>query len=70
VFREEYEARQNVTVPAEEPGELPFGEAWPGWHRWDGAILQPPKPEIRPAEPVLQAARQRQAQYEPELEGV
>ena len=70
VFREEYEARQNVTAPAEEPDEPALGEAWPGWHRWDGAMLQPPKPEIRPAEPVLQAAHHRQAQYEAELEGV
>ena len=70
MFRDQYEARQNVQIPAEDPSWQDEGLAWPGRYRWDGAILQPPKPEIRPAEPVLQATRQREAQYEAELEGV
>jgi len=70
VFRDQYEVRQNVQIPAEDPSWQDEGLAWPGRYRWDGAILQPPKPEIRPAEPVLQATRQREAQYEAELEGV
>jgi hypothetical protein len=67
VFRDEYEARQNVTVPAEDTDWQHEGLAWPGRSLWRDAIVQPPKPQIRPAEPVLEAVGQREAQLEPEL---
>ena len=56
-FRQDFEQRLGVMVPAEDPDAEPEGEAWPAWlpaHR--EAILQPPKPEMRPAEPVIQRA--------------
>ena len=59
VFREELEARQNVMVPAEDPDWEDEGPAWQVWEAQRDAILQPPKPEIRPAEGVLEAAHQR-----------
>ncbi len=64
VFREELEARQNVTVPAEDPDWEDEGPAWPQWHAQREAILQPPKPEIRPAEGVLEAVRQLDTERE------
>ena len=65
-FREELEARQNVMVPNEDPDWEDEGPAWRQWEAQRDAILQPPKLEIQPAEGVLEAARQRDA----ELEGV
>jgi len=75
VFRQEVEARQNVMVPAEDPDWEDEGPAWRVWEAQRDAILQPPKPEIRPADGVLEAAFQRDAQRdetqpEPEPEGV
>lgn len=68
-FREQLEERQNVMVPSEDPDYEPIGEAWPTRQVFArDAVLQPPKPEIRPAEGVLQAARDREAAYEPEME--
>jgi hypothetical protein len=66
VFREELEARQNVMIPSEDPDREDEGPAWWEWEAQRDAILQPPKPEIQPAEGVLEAARQRDT----ELEGV
>lgn len=64
VFREELEARQNVMIPAEDPDWEDQGPAWPQWHAQRGAILQPPKPEIQPAEGVLEAAHQLDTERE------
>jgi len=64
VFREELEARQNVMVPAEDPDWQDEGPAWQPWQAQQDAILQPPKPAIRPAEGVLEAARQLDTEYE------
>lgn len=50
VFREELEARQNVMVPNEDPEWEAEGPAWRVWEGQRDAILQPPEPEIRPAE--------------------
>jgi len=61
-FREELERRQNVRVPEENPDYGDQGEAWPVWRGQKEAILQPPKPEIRPAEAVLEKAREKQAE--------
>ena len=64
VFREEVEARQNVMVPNEDPDWEDEGPAWQVWQAQRDAILQPPKPEIRPAEGVLEAARQLDTEHE------
>ena len=61
VFLEEYEARQNVRVPDEDPDYQDQGEAWAAWQPHHDAILQPPPPELRPAEGVLQAQREWEA---------
>ena len=65
-FREEYEARQGLQVPAEDPEFGDQGEAFPIWREQREAILQPPKPEIAPAEPV--AELQRELDKDRELE--
>jgi hypothetical protein len=70
IFRQELEARQNVMVPAEDPDWEDQGPAWTVWQAQRDAILQPPKPPIRAAKGVLQAAHQRDTQPETELEGV
>ena len=57
--------RQSLTVPSEDPGYVDLGQAfppWPGPAR--DAILQPPKPEIRPSPQVLQRAADRDADWE------
>jgi hypothetical protein len=62
-FRERLEARQGVKVPAEDPDWQDEGEAWPS--AWPGrdrdAVLQPPKPEMRPAPEVERQAEAHQA---------
>ena len=64
VFREELEARQSVSIPNEDPDWEDDGLAWPQWRAQREAILQPPKAEIRPAEGVLEAARERDTEHE------
>ncbi len=64
VFREELEARQNVMVPNEDPDWEDEGPAWTVWQAQRDAILQPPKPEIRPADGVLEAARERDTEHQ------
>ncbi|MGH3173136.1 MAG: hypothetical protein ACRDPF_04625, partial [Streptosporangiaceae bacterium] len=57
--------RQSLMVPSEDPDYGNLGRAfppWPGTAR--GAILQPPKPEIRPSPQVLQRAADRDADWE------
>ncbi len=54
--RERLGERQGVLVPAEDPDYGYEGLAWPAWADRDrDAILQPPKPEIRPAATVATA---------------
>jgi hypothetical protein len=68
-FREEAEARAGVIVPHEDPDYEPLGEAWPTRQTFGrDAVLQPPKPEIRPAESVLEAFAAREAEQEAGLE--
>jgi hypothetical protein len=53
-FQEKLEQRQNVMVPDEDPDYGFLGQAWP-WQEPDpDAILQPPKPELRPCAGVEQ----------------
>ena len=50
----------SLRQPAEDPDEVDFGSPWAalaGQER--DAIIQPPKPEIPPAEPVIEAAAER-----------
>ena len=64
-FADKLAERQSLMVPSEDPGYGDLGRAfppWPGTAR--GAILQPPKPEIRPSPQVLQRAADRDADWE------
>ena len=57
-FADKLAERQSLTVPSEDPDYGDLGQAfppWPGPAR--DAILQPPKPEIRPSPQVLAACR-------------
>jgi hypothetical protein len=62
-FRERLEERQGVMVPAEDPDWQDEGEAWPtAWPTRDrDAVLQPPKPEMRPAPEVERQTEAREA---------
>jgi conjugative relaxase-like TrwC/TraI family protein len=49
--------RESVTIPAEDPDYGDLGQAFPAWPEpGKDAILQPPKPPIKPAARVLEAA--------------
>ena len=64
-FADTLAERQSLTIPSEDPGYGDLGQAfppWPGPAR--DAILQPPKPEIRPSPQVLQRAADRDADRE------
>jgi conjugative relaxase-like TrwC/TraI family protein len=64
-FADQLADRQSQTIPSEDPDYGDLGQAfppWPGPAR--GAILQPPKPEIRPSSRVLQRAADRDADRE------
>jgi conjugative relaxase-like TrwC/TraI family protein len=64
-FAQTLAERQSLMVPSEDPDYGDLGQAfppWPGPAR--GAILQPPKPEIRPSPEVLQRAADRDADRE------
>ena len=62
--REKLDERKGVRVPHEDPDYQDLGEAWPAWHeRQRDAILQPPKPEMRPA-PEVERAAEAQAEAE------
>jgi hypothetical protein len=55
--------RQAILIPGEDPDYVPLGLAWPTWAERDrDAILQPPKPEMRPSPLVLQRAADLQAE--------
>ncbi len=62
-FRARLPERQGVLIPAEDPDYGYEGEAWLSpWESWSrDAVLKPPKPEIRPAEPVLERAAEFEA---------
>jgi conjugative relaxase-like TrwC/TraI family protein len=64
-FADTLAERQSLTIPSEDPDYGDLGQAfppWPGPAR--DAILQPPKPEIRPSPQVLQRATDRDADRE------
>ena len=50
----------SLREPAEDPDEIDLGQAWSTVaDRERAAIIQPPKPEIKPAEAVAELARER-----------
>ena len=64
-FAERLADRQSQTLPAEDPRYGDLGQAFPSWPRpARDAILQPPKPEIRPSLQVLERAADRDADWE------
>ena len=57
---------QSLTLPSEDPDYGDLGQAFASWPRSArDAILQPPKPEIRPSLQVLERAADRDADWEP-----
>ena len=64
-FADRLAERQSRTIPAVDPDYEDLGPAFPAWtaSRRD-AILQPPKPEIRPSTLVLERATDRDADWE------
>ena len=64
-FTERLAERQSLTIPSPDPGYGDLGQAFPPWPRpGRDAILQPPKPEIRPSPHVLERAADRDADWE------
>ena len=56
---------QSLTLPSEDPDYGDLGQAFASWPRSArDAILQPPKPEIRPSLQVLERAADRDADRE------
>jgi hypothetical protein len=59
-FAERLAERTSLTIPAEDPDHEDLGPAFPALGATErDAILQPPKPLIKPSEKVLQMARER-----------
>ena len=56
-FADRLADRQSLTIPSEDPD---YGDLGPAFPPWPGpgrdAILQPPKPEIRPSPQILERA--------------
>ena len=64
-FADKLAERQSMTIPAEDPDYGDVGQAFPPWTgRGKDAILQPPKPEIRPSARVLERAADRDRDVE------
>ena len=64
-FRKKLEERKGLMIPSEDPDREDLGEAFPAQAApGRDAILQPPKPQIRPSARILEAARQRDASHE------
>ena len=64
-FADKLAERQSMTIPSEDPDYGDLGRAFPTWRgRSKDAILQPPKPEIRPSARVLERATDRDRDIE------
>ena len=64
-FAERLANLQSLTIPSKNPDYGDLGQAFPPWPRQaTDAILQPPKPEIRPSPYVLERAADRDADWE------
>ena len=56
---------QSQMIPSEDPDYGDLGQAFPSWTGSSkGAILQPPKPQIRPSARVLERVADRDADIE------
>jgi hypothetical protein len=65
IFADTLADRQSLTIRSEDPDYGNLGQAFPPWSaRAKDAILQPPKPEIRPSPQVLQRAADHHADRE------
>ena len=64
-FAERLASLESLTIPSQNPDYGDLGPAFPPWPRQEAdAILQPPKPEIRPSPYVLERAGDRDADWE------
>jgi hypothetical protein len=64
-FADRLADRQSLTIPSEDPEYGGLGQAFPPWPGpGNDAILQPPKPEIRPSRLVLERAAERDVDWE------
>ena len=64
-FAERLADRQSLMIPSDDPDYGNLGQAFPSWTGSStGAILQPPKPEIRPSARVLERVLDRDADME------
>ena len=64
-FADKLAEQQSITIPSEDPDYGDLGQAFPPWKgRAKDAILQPPKPEIRPSARVLERAADRDRDVE------
>jgi hypothetical protein len=64
-FADRLADQQNLLIPSEDPGYGDLGQAFPSWTGpAKGAILRPPKPEIRPSSRVLERVLDRDADME------
>jgi len=64
-FADRLAERQSLTIPAADPDYADLGPAFPAWTAsTSGAILQPPRPEIRPSTLVLERVADRDADWE------
>jgi len=62
--RERIDERKAVRVPSEDPDFEPIDEAWTAWAERDrDAVLQPPKPQMRPAPAMLQRVADMEAEH-------
>jgi hypothetical protein len=64
-FADRLAERRSLTIPSEDPDHGDLGQAFPAWPGpGKDAILQPPKPPIRPSAQVLESASERVADRE------
>jgi len=64
-FAERLAYRQSLMIPSDDPDYGNLGQAFPSWTGFStGAILQPPKPEIRPSARALERVLDRDADME------
>ena len=64
-FADKLAERQSMRIPSEDPDCADLGSTFPAWTgRVKDAILQPPKPEIRPSARVLERAADRDRDVE------
>jgi hypothetical protein len=66
VFADKFAERQSQMIPSENPDYDDLGQALPAWsNTGTNAILQPPKPEMRPSPQILERIKDRDRDAEP-----